>query len=229
MGRFVEDKKLHGKSFVFKDREDAGDKIADFIQKYIDKNSIILAVPSGGIPVAYRMSKKLHIPFDLVLVKKITYPWTTEAGFGAVSVEGDEVINSEAVEYYRLSEEEIKKQKEKTVQILKERNRKFRRGKPFPDIKGKTVVVVDDGLASGSTMKAAIEMITRKKPEKIIVAVPTCSHSAVKTLLPETDMIVCLNYRPDYPYAVADAYENWYDLTDEDVLYYLEKKEGNDD
>ena len=227
MGKLIYDDRLKNKVYIFEDREEAGERLAEFIKDFIDKNSIILAVPSGGVPVGKKLSKKLKIPFDLILVKKITYPWNTEAGFGAVSIEGDCILNDDAVRYTGLTDQIIENQKEKAVQILKHRNSIFRKNKPFPQITGKTVIIVDDGLASGYTMLTAVRMVKRKKPERIIVAVPTCSKSAVEKILPEVDAIFCLNYRDLYPYAVADAYKNWYDLTDEDVLYYL--KEGKDD
>ncbi|WP_457634639.1 phosphoribosyltransferase [Persephonella sp.] len=227
MGKLIYDDRLKNKVYIFEDREEAGERLAEFIKDFIDKNSIILAVPSGGVPVGKKLSKKLKIPFDLILVKKTTYPWNTEAGFGAVSIEGDYILNDDAVRYTGLTDQIIENQKEKAVQILKHRNSIFRKNKPFPQITGKTVIIVDDGLASGYTMLTAVRMVKRKKPEKIIVAVPTCSKSAVEKILPEVDAIFCLNYRDLYPYAVADAYKNWYDLTDEDVLYYL--KEGKDD
>ena len=226
MGKLIQNENLKNKVFVFEDRDEAGEKLAEFLKSLIDKNSIVLAIPSGGVPVGKKISQKLKIPFDLILVKKITYPWNTEAGFGAVSIEGDYILNKEAVQYTGLTDEIIETQKEKTIQTLKHRNEIFRENRPFPDLTGKTVVIVDDGLASGYTMLTAIQMVKRKNPKKIIIAVPTCSKSAVDKLLPEVDAIVCLNYRDFYPYAVADAYKNWYDLTDEDVLYYLKEEKG---
>ncbi|ACO03824.1 MAG TPA: phosphoribosyltransferase [Persephonella sp.] len=225
MGRFYEDKSLRDKEFVFENRDEAGEKLAEFLKDIIDKNSIVLAIPSGGVPIGIKISEKLKIPFDLIPVKKLTFPWNPEAGFGAVTVEGDTFINEEAVRMTGITEDIIKKQKEKTINVLRERNRKFRENRPFPDLKGKTVIIVDDGLASGYTMLAAISMVKRKKPEKIIVAVPTCSKSSVDRIISESDAVVCLNYRTGYPYAVADAYKEWYDLTDQDVLYYLKKEE----
>ncbi|WP_029521883.1 phosphoribosyltransferase family protein [Persephonella sp. KM09-Lau-8] len=226
MGKLIQEENLKNKVFVFEDRDEAGEKLAEFLKDLVDKDSIVLAIPSGGVPVGKKISQKLKIPFDLILVKKITYPWNTEAGFGAVSIEGDYILNKEAVQYTGLTDEIIEKQKEKTIQTLKHRNEIFRENRPFPDLTGKTVVIVDDGLASGYTMLTAIQMVKRKNPKKIIIAVPTCSKSAVDKLLPEVDAIVCLNYRDFYPYAVADAYKNWYDLTDEDVLYYLKEEKG---
>ncbi len=228
MGRFLFDENLSGKLFVFLDREDAGKKLAEFLSPFIDKNTVVLAIPSGGVPVGIEIAKKYHIPFDLILVKKITFPWNTEAGFGAVSIEGDVRLNDEIIHYTGLTQDIINQQKEKTVKTLKRRNILFREEKPFPELKGKKVIIVDDGLASGYTMLTAIDMIKRKNPEEIIVAVPTCSASGVKKVLPYVDKLICLNFREEIPYAVADAYQNWYDLTDEDVLRYLKDFAGEE-
>ncbi len=222
MGELIVDKNLLNKTYVFEDREDAGKKLALFLTPFIDKDTIVLAIPSGGVPVGLEIAKFHKIPFDLILVKKLTFPWNTEAGFGAISIEGDYRLNPEIVEYTGLTEDIINKQKEKTINVLKERNKLFRKGKPFPDLTGKKVIIVDDGLASGYTMLTAIDMVKRKNPREIIVAVPTCSTSAVEKVLPYVDKLVCLNLRSSYPYAVADAYVNWYDLSNEDVLRYLE-------
>ncbi len=223
MGELLVDKNLLNKTFIFDDREDAGRKLAFFLSPFIDKDTVVLAIPSGGVPVGIEIAKFHKIPFDLILVKKLTFPWNTEAGFGAISIEGDYRLNPEIIEYTGLTEDIINIQKEKTVNILKERNKLFRKGKPFPDLTGKRVIIVDDGLASGYTMLTAIDMVKRKNPKEIIVAVPTCSISAAEKVLPYVDKLICLNMRETYPYAVADAYKNWYDLTNEDVLKYLQE------
>ncbi len=227
MGLFFEDKNLKDRFYVFKNREDAGEKLAKFLKDIIEKDSIVLAVPSGGVPVGIKIAEKLNIPFDLILVKKLTYPWNPEAGFGAITVEGDTFINEKAVKEAGITENIINEQKEITINILKERDKKFRKNKPFPDVRNKTVIIVDDGLASGYTMLAAISMVKKRKPGKIIIAVPTCSKSSIEKIIDKADLVFCLNHRTGYPYAVADAYEEWYDLSDQDVLYYLRKEEKN--
>ena len=117
-----------------------------------------------------------------------------------------------------LTEDEIKTQIKKTMDVIKKRNQLFRGEKPFPDLKDKIALVVDDGLASGYTMLAAVKFIKRKMPQKIIVAVPTGSDRTVSFILPEIDELICLNVRSRFPFAVADAYKKWYDLSDKEVL-----------
>ncbi len=226
MEKFVFDENLKNKLYIFKDRKDAGEKLAEFIKDYLkNKDVLILAIPSGGVPVAKEISQKLNLPMDLLIVRKIQLPWTTEAGFGAMNLDKDVVLNRKLINYYKLTKEQIEKQKEKTWKTLLERNKIFRKNKPFPDLTGKTVVIVDDGLASGYTLKAGIEFVKKRNPEEIIVAVPTCSYDSTLSVLPIVDKLICLNVRDIYPYAVADAYQEWHDLTKEEVLDLL--RDGN--
>ncbi len=219
MDKLIFDEKLKNKFYVFKNRKDAGKKLAEFIKDYLkDKDVLILAIPSGGVPVGKEISDKLNLPMDLLIVRKIQLPWNTEAGFGAMNLDKEVILNKKLVSMYNLSRDEIEKQKEKTWDTLIERNKIFRKDKPFPDIKDKTVVIVDDGLASGYTLKAGIKYVKKRKPKEIIVAVPTCSYDSALSVLPDVDKLFCLNVRDIYPYAVADAYKEWHDLMQEEVL-----------
>ncbi len=222
MEKLIFDEKLKNRFYVFKDRKDAGKKLANFLKNYIkNKNVLILAIPSGGVPVAKEISDSLNLPMDLLIVRKIQLPWSTEAGFGAVNLDGDVVLNEKAIRYFKLSEKQIEEQKQKTWETLLERNRIFRKNQPFPDLIDKTVVIVDDGLASGYTLKAGIEFVKKRNPKEIIVAVPTCSYDSALSILPLVNKLICLNVRDVYPYAVADAYKEWHDLTKEEVLKIL--------
>ena len=182
---------------------------------------MVLAIPSGGVPVAKEIAKALGAPLELLIVRKIQLPWNTETGFGAMNLDGDVVLNEELIRSAGLTEEDIERQIQKTWQTLLERNALFRGNRPFPDISGKTVIVVDDGLASGYTLRAAIEYLKKRNPKRIIVAVPTCSKDAAEEIAKSVDEVYCLNLRDVYPYAVADAYRNWYDLTPEEVIEFL--------
>ena len=222
--KIIEDPAFRERVFVFRDRVEAGKLLAEKLREYSGKgNVIVLAVPAGGVPVGYAVAKELAVPMDVVVVRKVQIPWNTEAGFGAVTWDGEMVLNEPLVEQLGLTREEIEGSISKTRRVIRERLRKFRGDKPMPHLRDKVVILVDDGLASGFTMLAAARSARKRTPEKIIVAVPTASLGAVELLAPEVDEIVCLNIRSGPSFAVADAYENWYDLTDEEVIRILEK------
>jgi len=160
----------------------------------------------------------LHLPMDLIIVRKIQIPFNTEAGFGAMGPAGEIVFNESLLKHLHLSKEEIERQIKKTADMLQKRDSLFRSGKRFPALEGKNVILIDDGLASGYTMYAAVRYINKMNSLQKIIAVPTASQRTVEFLLPEVDKIVCLNVRSSFPFAVAEAYEDWHDLDDEEVL-----------
>jgi predicted phosphoribosyltransferase len=160
---------------------------------------------------------------DLIIVRKIQIPYNPEAGFGAMGPDGEIILNEILLDQLRLTEDEIKIQIKKTMDVIKKRDQLFRKERPFSSLKGKIAIIVDDGLASGFTMLAAIKFIKKKVPRKIVIAVPTASERTVDFILPEIDELMCLNVRRRFPFAVADAYKNWYDLTDEEVLDTIKK------
>jgi len=222
--RIIEEPAYRERTFVFKDRVHAGQLLAEKLKEYSNqRNAVILAIPSGGVPVGCTISKILGVPVEIVAVRKIQIPWKTEAGFGAMTWDGEIVLNRELVVQLGLTEKAIQNSVRKTKEIIDERLKEFREGKPLPDLKGKFVILVDDGLASGFTMLATVRAVKKKKSEKIVVAIPTTSLRAVELLLPEVDEMVCLNIRSGMMFAVADAYVNWYDLSDEEVIGILEK------
>lgn len=211
---------------VFRDRFEAGKLLAHELLKHAcDKPMIILAVPAGGVPVAYTIAKTLAVPMDVIVVRKIQIPWSPEAGFGAITWDGKIVLNKGLMDQLNLTREEIETSISTTKGNIEERLRKFRGTKPLPNLMGKIVVIVDDGLASGFTMLAAARSVRENKPKKITVAIPTASLAAVELLASEVDEIICLNIRTGSSFAVAEAYENWYDLTDEEVLKLLSEKQ----
>ena len=223
MAGIIEDKDLRNKTFVFQDREDAGRKLSVFLSDYKDAKSIVLAIPAGGVAVAKEIKDALSLSLDLLIVRKIQIPWNPEAGFGAVNLDGYVIFNEDLLRHLGLPERVITSQLEKTREILKKRNLLFRGGEDFPSLKDKLVILVDDGLASGYTMLAAIEYAKKRNPSKIVIAVPTGSHKTVRKISPFADVLCCLNIREDYPYAVAEAYRNWYDVSDEEVLKIMKE------
>lgn len=221
MGNIIEDKTLHNKSFVFENREDAGRRLSQFLSEYKASDSIVLAIPSGGIPVGKEIKDALSLNLDLLIVRKVQIPWNPEAGFGAVNLDGYVIFNDALLRQLDLPEHVINLQIEKTKEILKMRNDLFRTGKGFPSLKNKTAILVDDGLASGYTMIAATEFVKKRNPFRIIIAVPTGSYRTVKKISSLVDYLFCMNIREGFPYAVAEAYRNWYDISDEEVLSIL--------
>lgn len=214
---------------IFKDREEAGKELGKRLgEKYRDKDVIVLAVPRGGVPVAVYVALELKAELDMIVTRKIQIPWNPEAGFGAVTVDGTVVLNEPLVARLGLGRGEIEELAERVIEEMKRRTIEFRGDNPPPKIKGRTVIAVDDGLASGYTMVAAVKSIKMNKPEKIVVAVPVSPRRSLKIVEKLADELVCLIVSDAYMFAVADYYKNWYDLTDEDVkkymAEYLEKK-----
>jgi predicted phosphoribosyltransferase len=210
------------KLYVFEDRTDAGRELAHTLRGYKNTGTLVLAIPSGGIPVAAEIASYLNLQLDLLIVRKVQIPWNTEAGFGAVDPDGEVIFNNALLMSLNLTKEEINVQVQKTIDSLGKRDRLFRKNIPFPSIKDKEVIIVDDGLASGYTMLSALMFIRRREPQKIAVAVPTGSQRTVDRILKNVDQLVCLNIRTGFPFAVAEAFKNWFDLTDNDVRGILD-------
>lgn len=205
---------------LFRDRLEGGQKLAQELKKLHLSSPVVLAIPSGGVPVGLEIAKVLFCPFDLIVVRKIQYPWTTEAGFGAVASDGTLFLGPAARE---LSQEVIEVQTQKAIEQVKHREREFLEGRKGVDVKGKTAILVDDGLATGSTMFAAIKSVRKKNPAQLMVAVPTASGGAVALLRKAADKLITLYEHPTgLPFAVASSYQKWHDLTDEEVIQYLE-------
>ena len=222
--KIIEEQAFRGRTLVFRDREHAGKLLAEKLREYNDKRKVmILALPAGGVPVAYEVAKELEVPMNVMVVRKIQIPWNTEAGFGALTWDDQIVLNKPLISQLGLTKEDIEDSISNTRRNIQERLRKFSGDKPMPDIEGKIVILVDDGLASGFTMLAAARSARKRKIEKLVAAVPTASLGALKLLSAEVDEAVCLNIRTGPAFAVAEAYQNWYDLTDEEVTQILER------
>ena len=222
MGRLIEDPELREKRFVFEDRQDAGRRLAAFLENCRGTDALLLAVPSGGVPVAAEAARILLLPLDLLIVRKLQIPLNPEAGFGAMSLGGDILLNKELVASLGLGKEAIAAAVNITKKVLDQRNRLFRGGRPLPACQGKKVVIIDDGLASGYTMRVAAQWARGMKPKRVIVAVPTGSERTVEVMRAEVDEIVCLNVRSGYRFAVAEAYRHWHDLSDDEVLRIID-------
>ncbi len=206
---------------LFRDRIEAGEKLAHGLQNLQLQHPVVLAVPAGGVPVGKEIARILRAPLDLIIARKIQFPWTTEAGFGAVAADGTIYLGQQAE---RLPTAVVNAQTRKAQQEVEQRTQDFLRGRQPVELTGRTAILVDDGLASGSTMLAAVQSVKHRQPERIVVAVPTASGAAVELLKPQVDHLVALYVHPAHlPFAVASSYQHWYDLSDEDVIAYLEE------
>jgi len=205
---------------MFEDRKDAGNKLAKTLAKYKDKDVLILCIPRGGVEVGYQVAKYLNADFSLIATRKLPFPDNPEAGFGAVAEDGSTFIY-ENYTYY-LSEETINKIIREQKKEIKRRIDVLRKGRPLPEIRNKTVILIDDGIAMGSTMKASIKLCKNKKAKKIVVAAPVSGREVAEKLGEMVDEIVILE-KPRFFQAVAQVYRNWYDVPDREVIEILEK------
>lgn len=221
MAEIIEDKALRNKNYVFRDRAHAGELLARKLRPFVETASIVLAIPSGGVPVGNIIAKELGLAFDLIIVRKLPIPFNTEAGFGSISWDGEVMLNERLVKQLQLSREEIDGVIEDVKHELARRMERFRGKKQFPELEGRNVIIVDDGLASGYTVLAAIRSIKKSSPARIIVAIPTASKNAIELVSPQVDEIFCLNIRETTIFAVAEAYQEWHDLNEEEVLKLL--------
>jgi putative phosphoribosyl transferase len=216
-----QDFNMRERTRVFTDRRDAGEALAESLSSYSFTEAIVMAIPSGGVPVAAELCQMLGLRMDVLVVRKVQFPKDPEAGFGAVGPNGIIILNDYLIESARLSHVVTEGQIAKATMALNFREQMFRGGEPYPSLSGKVVILVDDGLASGFTMLAAIKFVRSKGARKVVVAVPTGSERAVELVLEQADEVHCLNIRSAPFYAVADAYKHWYDVSEEEALAIL--------
>lgn len=215
---------LKEKIRVFQDREDAGKILSEMLSGFIDSSAMVLGIPAGGVPVAWAISDSLGMEFDVVVVSKITLPWNREAGYGAVAFNGTTGLNEPLIKRIGLSRELVNEGIKNTSQKVKHRLQMLRGNKPFPDLHHKTVILVDDGLASGFTMLVALESLSKLDTKQIIVAVPTGHLESIKKIADRTEAVLCPNIRSGRNFAVADAYKYWSDVSGHELMNLLHAK-----
>lgn len=204
----------------FENRQDAGRSLAQRLLPYKDQNPLVLAIPRGGVPVAFEVAKALKASLDVILVKKIGSPKNPELAVGAVSEDSKPVFNEELVQLLNIDRKSLNKMAEQKINDLKEQARKLR-GKNVPQsVKDRVVIIVDDGIATGSTLNAAVQLIKQNKPQKIIIAVPVGANDTVQQLKTTVDDIICLEIPQNFM-AVGIWYESFEQIPDEEVIRYL--------
>ncbi len=210
---------------IFKNRQDAGQKLAEKLTEYAGRDDVlILALPRGGVPVAFEVAQKLNAPLDVFLVRKLGVPGHEELAMGAIASGGVRVLNERTINYLNIPEEIIDRVVAKEQRELERREIEYRDALPPPVVRGKTVILVDDGLATGSTMRAAVIALKQMKPDKIVVAVPVASDESCREFRQAVDATICV-ITPEPFYGVGLWYEDFSQTTDEEVRELLKKSE----
>ncbi|MHA1262128.1 MAG: phosphoribosyltransferase [Candidatus Freyarchaeota archaeon] len=210
---------------MFRDRVEAGTKLAKELQAYKRENPVVLAIPRGGVVVGYEVARELGAPLDIVIPRKIPSPHNPELGVGAVAQDGTVIINQQIKEYLNVSDEYIQEEAERQIREIERRMRTYRGDRePFP-VKDRVVILVDDGIATGVTMRAAIRSLRKQTPRKIVVAVPVAPPRTIKKIEEEADEVVCLlAYEPFE--AVGQFYMDFRQTTDSEVINLLQKSKN---
>jgi putative phosphoribosyl transferase len=208
---------------VFRDRSEAGRQLAARLAHYGDHPDVlVLALPRGGVPVGYEVARALHVPMDVFIVRKLGVPGHEELAMGAVATGGVRVLNHQVVQGLGIPDYVIDAVAAWEEQELARRERLYRGKRPAPDVQGKTVILVDDGLATGSTMLAAARALRQLGPARIVVAAPVASRDTCELLKAEVDEVVCA-VTPEPFYAVGLWYRDFSQTTDEEVRELLEQ------
>jgi len=205
---------------VFNDRTDAGNQLAKALRNYKKQKPLVLAIPRGGVEIGYQVASYLNTDFSIIVTRKLPYPDNPEAGFGAIAEDGSLFLIKEATKW--LTKETIDDIIQEQMLEVQRRISILRQGKPLPEISDKTIILVDDGIAMGSTMHVAVILCQKKKAKYIIVAAPVASDRITMEFEKIVDDVVILE-KPEFFYAVAQVYRNWHDVSDEEVLHLLEK------
>jgi predicted phosphoribosyltransferase len=213
--------KLRGKTGVFDDRAHAGGTLAEMLQADISGEQLVLAIPAGGVPVGVSLAQRLGLAIDLAVVSKITLPGNSEVGCGAVAFDGTVELNEDLLRSTGLTGRALQERIDATHEKVRRREESLRPDRPRESVEGRGVILVDDGLASGFTMRVAVEAVEHLNPASISIAVPTAPLRAVAGQIGSVDAIWCANIRSAPRFAVASAYRRWRDVPEEEVARLL--------
>jgi len=207
----------------FTDRRDAGQRLAGELSEYANQEDVVvLGLPRGGVPVAFEVSKALHAPLDVFVVRKLGAPGNPELAMGAIASGGVRVVNAGVVDRLGISDEAIERVTEEERAKLQQREEVYRGARPGVDLEGKTVILVDDGLATGATMRAAVSALREHGPRKIVMAVPTAPPETCAEFDEVVDESICLT--TPYPFfGVGGAYQDFSQTTNEEVRDFLQR------
>ena len=208
---------------TFKNRTEAGRQLAVRLLKYKDEAPVVLALPRGGVPVGYEVALALDAPLDVIVVRKLGAPMQPELGIGAV-VDGDHpqsVLNEDVMQMLNVSDEYLKREVEVELHEIRRRQERYRGGRRPEVLKDRTVIVVDDGIATGGSMRAALRGVRRAQPKRLVLAVPVAPPDTLASLRGEVDALVCLS-SPAFFHAVGQFYDDFAQTTDEEVVRLLD-------
>ncbi len=204
----------------FRNRHNAGRRLAERLARYRDENPVVLALPRGGVPVGYEISRSLDAPLDIFIARKLGAPGRPELGIGAVAQGGLRVLNADAIRALGIPKEHIERVAKRETAEIERRLGLLRGESPEPEVRGRTAILVDDGLATGVTARAAIEALRRRAPRRLVLAVPVCAAPSAELLRPEVDDLICLK-TPSGPTAISLWYRNFEQVPDEEVIKLL--------
>src|ERR687894_2968834 len=205
----------------FRDREDAGRRLAERLSRFRDERPVVFALPRGGVPVAYEISRSLGVPLEVFVARKLGAPGQPEFGIGAVAAGGVRVLNEDVVGRLGIPEDYVERITERETAEVGRRMRLFRGDRAEPEVRGRTVILVDDGLATGVTARAAIRALRLMEPRRLVLAAPVCAAQTAELLDPEVDELVCLEAPPDLG-AIGFWYRDFSQTSDEEVIELLE-------
>jgi predicted phosphoribosyltransferase len=207
---------------VFEDRAEAGCRLAERLGRYRDEDPIVLALPRGGVPVGAEISRTLGAPLDVFVSRKLGAPGQPELGIGAVAQGGMRVLNEDIVEQIGIPDDYLEAITRQELEEVERRLRVLRGDRPEPEVADRTTILVDDGLATGVTARAAVKALRERRPRHLVLAVPVCPTRTAELLAPEVDDLVCLHSLVDFM-AVGLWYRNFEQVTDDEVVELLEK------
>ncbi|WP_324992576.1 phosphoribosyltransferase [Hyalangium sp.] len=210
----------------FRDREEAGRLLAERLREYAGEAPVVLALPRGGVSVGYEVARALDAPLDVMMVRKLGVPWHPELGMGALAEGGAVYLNREVLTAADLGDEELQKVIAEETRELERRVRRYRGGQPLPDVKVRTVILVDDGLATGGTARAAVRALRGFGARRIILAVPVAAAQTAEQLRDEVDVLVSVQ-EPDNLWAIGTWYDDFHQMSDEEVLILLDQARRN--
>lgn len=207
---------------LFYDRHDAGKQLAQRLVHFQSEKPYVLALPRGGVVVGYEVAKALNAPLDVLVVRKLGAPNQPELGIGAIAPNGVRVLNQEMIRWLGITDWQLEAIVSREVQEMERRLKRYRGDRPLPDLQGRTVILVDDGLATGNTAKAAIRAIYQMHPNKVVLAIPVCAPDTAAVLQREVGTVICLASPTNFM-SVGSWYRMFEQTTDEEVVQLLTK------